>query len=123
LVGFLNLNITALPRFLAQYHPWGRDEWIVGFIISLILVSLIIVVLIGLWIYRDAESRGENGVLWLLIVFFLNIIGLIIWLLVRPPKKELAERKVVEKVLVCPYCRFENPPDIRFCSNCGASLE
>ncbi|MFX0163559.1 MAG: zinc-ribbon domain-containing protein, partial [Candidatus Hodarchaeota archaeon] len=100
-----------------------RDEWIVGFIISLILVSLIIVVLIGLWIYRDAESRGENGVLWLIIVFFLNIIGLIIWLLVRPPKKEMVERKVVEKVLVCPYCRAENAPNVRFCANCGASLE
>ncbi|MFB0544772.1 MAG: zinc-ribbon domain-containing protein [Asgard group archaeon] len=122
-MGFLNLNTTALPQFFAQYHPWGRDEWIVGFIISLILVSLIIVVLIGLWIYRDAESRGENGVLWLLIVFFLNIIGLIIWLLVRPPKKEMVERKVVEKVLICPYCRAENAPNVRFCANCGASLE
>ena len=123
MIGALKLNIAALVPFLAQHDPWGRDGWIMGFLISLILVSIIIVVLIGLWIYRDAESRGENGVLWLIIVFFLNIIGLIIWLLVRPPKKEMVERRVVEKVLVCPYCRTENAPNVRFCSNCGASLE
>jgi len=122
-IDFLNLHTSVLTRFSAQTNPWQRDGWIVGLIVSLILISLLVVLLIGLWIYRDAESRGESGALWLCIVFFLNFIGLIIWLLVRPPKKEEVERRIVEKVLVCPYCRSENTPNVRFCGNCGASLE
>ena len=123
MIDFLNLNTDVLTLFLAQTNPWRGDGWIVGLIVALLLISLLVVLLIGLWIYRDAESRGESGVLWLCIVFFLNFIGLIIWLLVRPPKKEELERRVVEKVLVCPYCRVENAPNVRFCGNCGASLE
>ena len=60
-----------------------------------LLIPLIIAILICIWIYRDAEKRGKQGILWvillLLATFFLNIIGLIIviviWLIVRPPIK------------------------------------
>ena len=34
--------------------------------------------------YKDAEKRGKSGVLWLIVVWVLGIIGLIIWLVVRP---------------------------------------
>jgi len=46
----------------------------------------IIAILIMVWVYKDAESRGMSGVLWLIIVFFLSWIGLIIYLVVRKPK-------------------------------------
>ncbi len=44
----------------------------------------IIDILIMIWVYRDAESRGESGAKWLIIVLFTGIIGIIIWLVVRP---------------------------------------
>ena len=50
-----------------------------GFILSIVL---------AVWVYKDAEARGESGVMWLIIVLFTGIIGIIIWLVVRP--KDLA---------------------------------
>ena len=48
------------------------------------LIPIIIAILIAIWVYRDAESRGMSGVLWLLIVIFVPyFIGLIIYLVVR----------------------------------------
>ncbi|MEM3587479.1 MAG: hypothetical protein QXO71_09185, partial [Candidatus Jordarchaeaceae archaeon] len=45
-----------------------------------VIVWCIIGILIAIWVYRDAESRGENGALWLIIVILTGIIGLIIYL-------------------------------------------
>jgi len=48
------------------------------------IVMLIVWIFVIVWVYKDAEKRGKSGVLWAIIVFFLGIIGLIIWLVVRP---------------------------------------
>ncbi|MGQ9720739.1 MAG: PLDc N-terminal domain-containing protein [Candidatus Jordarchaeum sp.] len=40
-------------------------------------------IVLGVWVYRDAEERGMEGVIWLLIVLLTGIIGLIIYLIVR----------------------------------------
>ncbi len=50
------------------------------------LLIIIVHIILAVWIYKDAESRGEKGVLWLLVFLVGGIIGLIIWLIVRPPK-------------------------------------
>ena len=50
------------------------------------LIWFIIAILICIWVYRDAESRGMSGVLWLILVLILGLIGLIIYLVVRKPK-------------------------------------
>jgi len=51
-----------------------------------LIVWFIIAILIAVWVYRDAESKGESGVLWLIIVLITGIIGLIIWLIIRRNK-------------------------------------
>lgn len=56
------------------------------------LVSLIIWIAIGVWMYKDAKKRDENAVLWLIVGLLLGIIGVIIWLIVRPDMSEV-ERK------------------------------
>ena len=50
------------------------------------VVMLIISILIAVWVYRDAKSRGMSGALWLIIVLIAGIIGLIIYLVVRHDK-------------------------------------
>jgi TctA family transporter len=50
------------------------------------IVWFIIAILIAVWVYRDAEKRGESGVLWLIVVLITGIIGLIIWLIIRRDK-------------------------------------
>jgi hypothetical protein len=48
------------------------------------IIWFVIWILVAVWVYRDAEKRGASGVMWLLIVIILGIIGLIIYLIVRP---------------------------------------
>ena len=68
----------------------GQSEWLgLGFAGLLCLVPVvwfIISILLCIWVYRDAESRGMGGVLWLIVVIITGIIGLIIYLVVRKPK-------------------------------------
>ncbi len=47
------------------------------------LVIFIIWIVLAIWVYKDAKKRGENAVLWLLVVLLTGIIGLIVYLIVR----------------------------------------
>jgi len=59
------------------------------------LIPLIIAILICIWLYKDVEKRGKQGILWVLLLIvatlIFNVLGLIvvivIWILVRPPLK------------------------------------
>lgn len=52
--------------------------------ILVVLLPIILVIFIAVWVYRDAESRGMSGILWVLIVIFVPyFIGLIIYFVVR----------------------------------------
>ena len=83
------------------------------------IVWFVIWILIGIWVYKDAEKRGKSGILWLIIVILLGIIGIIIWLVVRPPiggeKKEPDRR--------CPNCGRSIPVDARICPYCNKNFE
>lgn len=50
---------------------------------ALIIIWCVVAVVMGVWVYRDAEDRGENGVLWLIVVLLLGVVGLIIYLVMR----------------------------------------
>jgi len=56
-----------------------------GMATAFIVLWFVIAILIAIWLYRDAERRGQSGVLWLIVAFIAGIFGLIIWLIVRPP--------------------------------------
>jgi heme/copper-type cytochrome/quinol oxidase subunit 2 len=72
----------------------AQGEWFVGLALLFLLVPIvwfIVAILLCIWVYRDAESRGMNGVLWLIIVLIAGIIGLIIYLVVRKDKSSVAQ--------------------------------
>ena len=50
-----------------------------------VAVGLAIQIAILVFVYKDAKARGTEPMLWLILVFFTGLIGLIIWLIVRPP--------------------------------------
>lgn len=52
-----------------------------GVLFSLIFLGLVVAVLV--WVYRDADRRGINGGIWVAIVLFLNIPGLLLYLALR----------------------------------------
>ncbi len=68
--------LTGLPGFFGTCN-W---TWIIGAIIWLIIV---------VWVYKDAKRRGKSGALWAFFTLILPLIGLLIWLIVRPKKREM----------------------------------
>jgi len=76
---------------LSQIEQAG---WFIGLgfvFVFLAIAWFIIAILLCIWVYRDAESRGMSGALWLIIVLIAGIIGLIIYLVVRKDKKTAAQ--------------------------------
>jgi len=68
--------------------PVEQLEFLFASVFCLIpVVWFIIAILLCIWVYRDAESRGMSGALWLIIVLIAGLIGLIIYLVVRKEKR------------------------------------
>lgn len=94
-------------------------------VILLALLVCGIPLLIGVYVYRDAERRGMSGLLWALVAVFVpSLIGLIIYLLVRGNYSELkcpgCHAPVKEEYTVCPRCGAKLRPS---CPNCSAPVE
>lgn len=90
--------------------------------------------LVAFLVYRDAERRGMDGLLWfiLIIIPWVGIIALVIYLIMREEKairvpstsqSVITSSPKQEVKIICPYCRAENPPNAKFCTRCGSSLE
>lgn len=79
-----------------------------------LIIWFIVWILVAIWVYRDAQKRGKNGALWLIIVILLGIIGLIIWLVVRG---DVGSGKASGRK--CPNCGREIPEDSLTCPYCG----
>jgi uncharacterized membrane protein YhaH (DUF805 family) len=77
--------------------------------IPILFLALSIALLV--WVARDAKSRGmDSAVLWMLLVFFTNIVGLIIYLLSRPQGN----------LVPCPNCHNKRLQTSVKCPHCGA---
>ena len=104
-----------------QYYQTNADAAAfmgLGFAICAIvcIIWFIVWLLVAIWVYKDAEKRGKNGVLWLIIVILLGLIGLIIWLVVRGEKSAGPAR-------MCPGCGRSIPEDARVCPYCNKKFD
>lgn len=80
--------------------------------------------LLALWVWMDANQRGQNGFLWGLLVFFTSVVGLIVYLLLgangaatTPPA---ASPQGSPQTPPSPPPR---PPAAGSCRHCGARLD
>ena len=105
----------------------------------LILIFLVIPVLICVFVYRDARSRGMNAALWTIVVLFAPLfVGLIVYLIVREGTSAArcpgCGERVAEDFAVCPQCGmrlqgqcpncgFFVQPQWRACPKCATPLE
>jgi uncharacterized membrane protein YhaH (DUF805 family) len=93
-----------------------------SFVPLMSLAFFIIWILVIVWVYRDAERKGMNGLLWALLVLIGNLIGLIIYLIIRTESRQQkygAEENVVE----CPGCHERIQEKFAFCPNCGEMIK
>ena len=84
---------------------------IIGIIASAVYLAIKIFCMI--WAFKDAKARGDqNAILWPLMIFFLTpIIGMVVYLLVRP-KGELipcpgCHQSRLESLTKCPHCNVD----------------
>ena len=85
----------------------------------LALVMFIVWVMVIVWVYRDAERRGMNGVLWALLVFIGNLVGLLIYLIIRSENRPEVRNTPAQ---VCPQCANPVGGSHVFCPHCGERL-
>lgn len=77
-------------------------------IVILALIALNIALLV--WVARDAKARGmDSSVLWMILVMFTGVIGLIIYLFARPQGN----------VVQCPHCSNRRLQVSAKCPHCG----
>ena len=72
------MSLLQCPIYSGVFGPFGWVIMLIGGIV--ILVSS---VLIANYLHKDALKRGINSEFWLVFGLFLNIFGLILYLLVR----------------------------------------
>ena len=111
------------PSISGWFHGFG---WIGR--IALFLLPAAFIILWGavlIWVYRDAERRGMSGILWLLLVLIGNVIGLLIYAIVRSetPVKRPATGGVCCPPAACPACGKPLAPGYTFCPYCGKGLK
>jgi hypothetical protein len=86
----------------------------------------VIHLVLAFWVGSDADKKGQNGLLWGLLVFFTGIVGLIVYLIVVPWMAErngggaLAGGRT--SASTCPSCHAAMRPEYKACPHCGASL-
>jgi len=100
----------SIPLVSAQGSPFSDENfsrivehlpgigWFAGLglltvCLIFLILPLVIAILLCIWIYKDAEQRGKEGILWVILLIIaaivFNIFGIIfiviLWLAVRPP--------------------------------------
>lgn len=76
-------------------------------LIPLVIIALNIALLV--WVARDAKSRGmDSAVLWMILVMFTSVIGLIIYIFSRPQGNLVqcpsCNNKRLQASAKCPHC-------------------
>ncbi len=122
------LTIGAIASSANDNEDNDTPDWFFplfgGLFCFILVIPIVISILIGVWMYKDANKRGENGVLWLIVGLIAGIIGLIIWLIVRPKEAPYDEHG---KPLYQPYQHREfqpiTPETMRTkCPQCGTTF-
>ena len=112
-------HMVNIPDFCdIKNNPFGFIQYTT---LSLLGLALLVVwIFLIIWVYRDAERRGMNGLLWALLVFIGHVVGFIIYLIIRSDSVPAVSKE--EKTEPCPKCEKPVEVGFTFCPHCGAKL-
>ncbi|HEX5790259.1 MAG TPA: PLDc N-terminal domain-containing protein [Luteolibacter sp.] len=85
-----------------------------GFMIFIVIAAIVLTIALNIallvWVARDAKSRGmDSSVLWMFLVMFTSLLGLMIYLFSRPQGN----------LLQCPSCKNKRLVASAKCPHCG----
>ncbi len=114
----LTKSLCLFPLFFAaqsfaQHHPGDGAAGCAccGTFIFVPIIILVLNIALLVWVARDAKARGmDSAVLWMLLVFFLSLLGLVIYIFSRPqgnlvPCPNCGNQKL-QASLKCPHCGY-----------------
>jgi RNA polymerase subunit RPABC4/transcription elongation factor Spt4 len=131
---FTGLARGTRQAFFSGWHniPWFPFVPLWSFSLLFVVIWFVVI----LWVYRDAERRRMSGLLWALLVFIGNLIGLLIYLIVRQdhpccdgpagspaPSPPTVPTVAAKKSSSCPACQKPVEAGFVYCPHCGASLQ
>ena len=109
-----------------SWSPWSW--WFVSgpvFALGLWIFGLILVVWAVMDIVKQERFTDLEKVIWVLIVIFLNIIGVIVYYLVGRTKVidlEKVRSEISSNVQYCPYCGKRIDKSFNYCPYCGGRI-
>src|SRR6266511_1568079 len=53
----------------------GLSGGLLGLLIAVCLITLVLVVLVAIWMYRDAQSRRMDGTVWVVLLVLARVFG------------------------------------------------
>ncbi|WP_026884667.1 zinc ribbon domain-containing protein [Clostridium akagii] len=105
------LNLYSLYDSEHQFNNYyiftnqlnGIIRWLI--VCAFIFLS-IFWILLPIWVYKDSKKQNLNSPKWSIISFFTNILGLGIYLILRPKKIKClsCNKDVQDDWILCPYC-------------------
>jgi RNA polymerase subunit RPABC4/transcription elongation factor Spt4 len=120
----MTFDPSFLSNFMLFLTAWG------GAFLAALWLSLIV------WTYRDIRSRARDPlgrILAVLVVAVLFLPGILIYLILRPPRtledeyqhtlEEEALLQSIEDIPVCPGCNRQTHKDWKICPNCHTRLK
>jgi uncharacterized membrane protein YhaH (DUF805 family) len=109
-------GLALAPQFapyLQQPNPSGAAAsacGCLGFFGFVIIAIIVLNIALLVWVARDAKSRGmDSAILWMVLVMFTSILGLIIYTFARPQGN----------MIRCPHCRNSRMQVSAKCPHCG----
>ena len=107
------------PLYHQRQEAIASTENIVGAMIAVVIFSMIgYFLLVPVWVFLDASRREYHPALWGILALFTNVVGLIIYLVVRPEMQHCKSCKepVRADYVLCPVCGTRNRET---CAKCG----
>lgn len=113
---FMLLFPALLAFFFWPIPQLHGSNWVV---VGFIAVCWSAWILMTFYVYYDAQKRSGNGLLWALFVFFGQVLGFLVYLIMRSAMPKL----IMNGEKQCPQCRKSTRDDFTICPYCRTPLQ
>lgn len=115
-IGIPVVFLLILLRFVLYFYKSdgfsGLSMLLPALLLGVVLFALCTAVFFAAWVYQDCKKRGDDPVLWAIVVFVATpFIGLLIYFLRRFEIKR-----------ICPACGKRISFKAKYCEECGAHI-